>query len=88
MSDSLIRKALQAKLSSSGLDWVFEQVETAIILEDDCIPHEDFFPYCDALLERYATDERVWVITGNNFQHGKKRGDATYYFSKFTIQCS
>jgi hypothetical protein len=68
---------------SSGLDWVFEQVETAIILEDDCIPHEDFFPYCDALLERYATDERVWVVTGNNFQRGKKRGDAAYYFSKF-----
>jgi hypothetical protein len=68
---------------SSGLDWVFEQVETAIILEDDCIPHEDFFPYCDELLERYATDERVWVVTGNNFQQGKKRGDAAYYFSKF-----
>ena len=68
---------------SSGLDWVFEQVETAIVLEDDCIPHDDFFPYCDALLERYADDERVWVVTGNNFQHGKKRGEAAYYFSKF-----
>ena len=68
---------------SSGLDWVFEQVETAIILEDDCIPHEDFFPFCDDLLERYSNDERVWVVTGNNFQHGKKRGEASYYFSKF-----
>jgi hypothetical protein len=68
---------------SSGLTWVFEQVETAIILEDDCLPHEDFFPYCDALLKRYETDERVWVVTGNNFQHGKKCGDASYYFSKF-----
>jgi hypothetical protein len=68
---------------SSGLDWVFDQVERAIVLEDDCIPHEDFFSYCDALLDRYETDHRVWVITGNNFQHGKKRGDASYYFSKF-----
>ena len=68
---------------SSGLDWVFDQVERAIVLEDDCIPHEDFFSFCDNLLDRYENDPRVWVITGNNFQHGKKRGQASYYFSKF-----
>lgn len=68
---------------SSGLDWVFDQVERAIVLEDDCIPHNDFFTYCDNLLDRYENDERVWTITGNNFQHGKKRGEASYYFSKF-----
>lgn len=68
---------------SSGLDWVFEQVERAIVLEDDCLPNADFFSFCEALLERYATDERVWVVTGNNFQRGKKRGDAAYYFSKY-----
>lgn len=68
---------------SSGLDWVFSQVDTAIVLEDDCLPHPDFFNYCDDLLDRYKNDERVWVITGNNFQDGKKRGDASYYFSKF-----
>ena len=68
---------------SSGLDWVFEQVEKAIVIEDDCLPNADFFTFCDTLLRRYETDPRVWVITGNNFQNGKKRGDAAYYFSKF-----
>ena len=68
---------------SSGLDWVFSQVESSIVLEDDCLPHPDFFSYCDELLTRYQNDERVWVITGNNFQDGKKRGDESYYFSKF-----
>jgi len=68
---------------SSGLDWVFEQVESAIVLEDDCLPHPDFFTFCDTLLERYADDERVWVITGNNFQNGRRRGEAAYYFSKY-----
>lgn len=68
---------------SSGLDWVFSQVDCAIVLEDDCVPHPDFFGYCDDLLTRYAEDSRVWVITGNNFQDGTKRGDASYYFSKF-----
>ena len=68
---------------SSGLNWVFGQVDRAIVLEDDCVPHPDFFKYCDSLLDRYETDERVWVITGNNFQGGHKRGDAAYYFSKY-----
>lgn len=68
---------------SSGLDWVFEHVERAIVLEDDCVAHPDFFSFCDQLLDRYAEDERVSVITGNNFQNGRKRGDASYYFSKY-----
>lgn len=38
---------------------------------------------CEALLTRYATDERVAVITGNNFRDGHRRGAASYYFSKF-----
>jgi len=69
---------------SSGLDWVFEQVDRAIVLEDDCLPHADFFNYCEAMLDRYENDVRVWVITGNNFQGGHRRGDAAYYFSKYS----
>ncbi|MBI9084496.1 MAG: hypothetical protein JEZ11_12925 [Desulfobacterales bacterium] len=79
---SEINLGLKSRVSS-GLDWVFSQVERAIVLEDDCMAHPDFFNFCDVLLERYATDERVWVVTGNNFQNGRKRGDATYYFSKY-----
>lgn len=68
---------------SSGLDWVFAQVDRAIILEDDCLPHPDFFDFCASMLERYENDERVWVVTGNNFQDGYRRGEAAYYFSKY-----
>ena len=68
---------------SSGLNWVFNQVDRAIVLEDDCVPHPDFFCFCDDLLERYADDDRVSVITGNNFQHGHRRGDGSYYFSRY-----
>lgn len=52
---------------ASGLDWVFEQVEEAIILEDDCLPHPSFFPYCKALLGQYRNDMRVMHINGNNY---------------------
>ncbi|MBI5405850.1 glycosyltransferase family 2 protein [Candidatus Kaiserbacteria bacterium] len=48
----------------SGINWVFEQTERAIILEDDCLPHPTFFPFCAELLEKYKDDERVMTITG------------------------
>ena len=67
-----------------AITWFFEHEEQGIILEDDCVPHLDFFSFCENLLNRYAEDEKVSVISGNNFQKGKWRGDASYYFSKFT----
>lgn len=68
---------------SGAISWLFEHEESGIILEDDCLPHPDFFIFCDTLLTKYADDERIAVITGNNFQNGIKRGDASYYFSKY-----
>ena len=44
---------------SSGLDWVFENVDEAIVLEDDCLPHPTFFQFCEELLHRYRHDERI-----------------------------
>ena len=68
---------------SSGLDWAFKQVEEAIILEDDCLPSQSFFSFCEVLLDHYRDDTRIWVISGNNFQYGKKYGDGSYYFSRY-----
>ena len=67
---------------STGLDWVFTNVEEAIILEDDCIPHPTFFRFCKELLARYRDDRRVMMISGNNVQMGQKRTPYSYYFSK------
>jgi hypothetical protein len=67
---------------ASGLDWVFEQVEEAIILEDDCVPHPDFFAFCANLLERYRDDERVMMIGGTNFL-GQFETPGSYLFSRF-----
>jgi hypothetical protein len=69
---------------ATGLDWVFEQVETAIILEDDCLPHPTFFPYCTELLERYRDEPRIMHISGNNFQFGRQRGNYSYFFTRYT----
>lgn len=65
-----------------GLDWVFSQVDRAIVLEDDCLPHPTFFPFVQELLDRYVDDERVWHIAGNSHMVAERlfRGDS-YAFS-------
>ncbi|HEY9673899.1 MAG TPA: glycosyltransferase family A protein [Waterburya sp.] len=68
-----------------GLNWVFDIVEKAIILEDDCVPHPTFFPYCEELLEQYRDDKRVMNISGQNVLFGRKRTEYSYYFSRFTL---
>ncbi|OUC08639.1 hemolytic protein HlpA-like protein, partial [Litorilinea aerophila] len=68
---------------SSGLTWAFSQVEAAIVLEDDCLPHPTFFPFCEELLNRYCHDERIMAITGDNFQFGRSRTKYSYYFSRY-----
>ena len=68
---------------SSGLDWVFGEVEEAIILEDDCLPHPSFFRYCETLLERYRDDERVTCISGDDFQRRNGGCRWSYYYSRF-----
>lgn len=68
---------------SRAITWFFEHVEEGIILEDDCVPHPDFFHYCTTLLDRYRHDTRVWCISGGNFQNGQWRGDGSYYFSRY-----
>jgi hypothetical protein len=51
----------------SGLDEVFSQVRSAIILEEDCQPSPSFFSFCHQLLWDYKADEKVALISGNYF---------------------
>ena len=64
----------------TGIDWVFSQCDEAILLEDDCLPHPTFFPFCAELLERYRHDDRVMMISGQNMHHGRRWTPFSYYF--------
>jgi len=68
---------------ASGLAWVFEQVEEAIILEDDTLPGPSFFPFCEELLARYRDDPRIGLIAGTNFLGERGRNTDSYYFTKY-----
>ncbi|GAC1385115.1 MAG: hemolytic protein HlpA [Marmoricola sp.] len=63
----------------TGLDWVFNQVDRAIIVEDDCRPDPTFFTYANELLERYRDDRRVWQIAGNRHEVAAQRFQGDSY---------
>ena len=67
---------------SSAIDWFFSNVEEGIILEDDCVPDQSFFPFCQELLEKYRDDERVMMISGMNYLFNKIEMDDSYFFSR------
>lgn len=66
---------------SSAITWFFEHEEQGIILEDDILPHIDFFRYCDEMLERYKNDECVQLITGRNAFYKTMERPYSYYSS-------
>jgi hypothetical protein len=71
------------KAPSTAMSWFFENEEQGIILEDDCLPSQSFFRYCQELLEKYKDDSRVMHIGGNNFLGGWRNDpDYSYYFSR------
>ncbi len=69
------------KRVSTGITWVFKQFEEAIILEDDCLPHPDFFRFCEELLEKYRDDKRIMAIGGTNVIGEWKSSVQSYHFS-------
>lgn len=66
-----------------AIDWFFANVDSGIILEDDCRPSPSFFWFCQVLLERYEHDNRIWHITGDNFQQTPISDSADYFFSRY-----
>ncbi len=68
---------------ATGIDWVFQNTEEAIILEDDCLPDPTFFQYCDELLAYYRHEPRIMTVCGLNVQFGRRRTQDSYYFSHF-----
>jgi hypothetical protein len=69
---------------SEAITWFFDHVEAGIILEDDCVAHPSFFPFAAELLKRYRSDDRVLMISGDNFLLGRQWSEYSYYFSRYT----
>lgn len=72
------------KRMASGITWVFEQEETAIILEDDCVPAKDFFEYVQTMLVKYKDNPKVMMVSGTNLVR-KVKIEGDYTFSRFPV---
>ena len=66
----------------TAIDWFFENVESGIILEDDCIAEVTFFQYAAELLEKYKDDQRIGMIAGYN-PINLKNYPYSYIFSRY-----
>jgi len=84
--DTLFRdENLGCKFAVSGaLSWFFENEESGIILEDDCLPSPDFFRFCDEMLDRYADDEQVMHVSGSSLADLGPQS-ASYFFSRYPM---
>ena len=69
---------------SGGITWFFRQECEGIILEDDVLPVSTFFDYCDEMLERYRSDDRVAMITGCNLVSSHFQPKGSYFFSRYS----
>jgi hypothetical protein len=68
----------------SGIDWAFESEEKLIILEDDCIPHPDFIPFCEAMLEKYRDNKKIMTINGCNLNQSLTcKNRESHFFSRY-----
>jgi len=65
----------------NAITWFFDHEEMGIILEDDCLPSDSFFSYCQELLEEYRNDKRVMMISGLNKQEKWETASNDYFFS-------
>jgi GR25 family glycosyltransferase involved in LPS biosynthesis len=66
---------------SEAINWFFKNVEQGIILEDDCLPNQSFFKFCQELLEKYKSNEKIMQISGTNIEVTSKIKE-DYFFSK------
>lgn len=72
------------KAVSSAVSWFFSHEEEGIILEDDVVPHSDFFEYCEILLEKYRNNLEVAFISGKTYMQDSRKVSSSYYFSCFS----
>ncbi len=70
---------------SSAIDWFFENEETGIILEDDCVPSQSFFRFCQEMLEKYKNNEKIMHISGTNVEEVSPIKEDYFFADAFNV---
>lgn len=69
---------------ASGITWLLDNEEMAVILEDDCKPTQEFFRYAEEMLNRYKDDERVMLVSGSKLMTDYTM-NSSYTFSRYAM---
>ena len=83
----LIRKKnLGCKIAmSKSIDWFFDREEAGIILEEDILPSESFFNFCEFALKKYKNSESVMMISGTNYLGAGLQSNRNFFSEHFLI---
>lgn len=66
--------------------WAFSLADKCMVLEDDVVPSQSFFPFCKEMLDRYENDERITMVSGYNVDEVTPNMPYSYFFtSAFSI---
>ena len=68
---------------SSAISWFFDNEESGIVIEDDCLPTNQFFWFCDELLKKYANSEDVAMVSGCGSSDYRQFDEASYSFTHY-----
>lgn len=67
----------------SAYERVFDEVDRAVILEDDIIVGPEFFNFCDTMLDRFADTPRITSVAGSSHVRSSRLLRSSYYFSRY-----
>jgi len=78
---------LGCKYAMKGnIDWFFDQNEYGLILEDDCIPNEDFFKIVGRGLVDFQSSPKIMCISGSDYLPNQiQRSKTTFRESLFPL---
>lgn len=66
-----------------AIDWVFDNEEQAIVIEEDVIASPAFFDYVGKLINTYKDNKKVWIISGNNALPKYTPKNLSYFPTRF-----
>lgn len=66
----------------NAITWMFSHVDKGMILEDDIVASQSFFPFAKEMLDRYENDNRIFTIAGMNHLDVYNEDYADYFFSR------
>ena len=61
--------------------WAFSLADKCMVLEDDVVPSQSFFPFCKEMLDRYEHDERISMVAGFNVDEVTPDIPYDYFFT-------